>query len=382
MPSRDDDTADAVCCAELHTEARRRLSEEERELLDRRAAGQDWSQIASEVGSSPDAARKQLERAIRRVCAQLGLDAAPHESARRNQAINDAPLPLVPGYQATRRLGKGARGTVFEARQLSLRRQVALKVISRDKARLKSEARDSFRREAEAIARLQHPNIVQIFDFGEIDNEPFCVMELMDGGSLQDKLAAGPQPPIWVAAMMEQLARAVHIMHDAGIVHRDLKPSNVLLTKSGLPKIADFGLCNLVGDDGLAPSHGIYGTPGYMAPEQASESELAGPSADVYALGVILYESLTGSLPFVGNELWEMLSGEHHREPIPPIQIRPDVPHDLNLICMRCLRNRAEERFASAGALAAALLPFLHRKDYAHGTSGTGDVRIDAIVDL
>ncbi len=285
------------------------------ELLLRTELGQSWLP-AEYVDRFPE-----YECDIQRQLALHQILAAVDSDAGRNERpIDETPLPRVPGYLVTRRLGNGARGVVFEARQLSLGRHVALKVRFRDKTHLKSEIRNLLRREAEAIARLQHPNIVQIIDFGEIEDEPFFVMELMDGGTLEDMLSARPQKPAWAAALVEQLAQAAHIMHHAGIVHRDLKPSNVLLTKSGIPKIADFGLCNRVchPTDEVAIPGGFYGTPGYMAPEQASASQSVGPAADIYALGVILYECLTGSLPFVGTELWEMLSGENPKEPVPP----------------------------------------------------------------
>ena len=210
-------------------------------------------------------------------------------------------------------------GVVYEAWQVSLNRRVAIKMIlAGDHAGRDHLAR--FRTEAEAVARLQHPHIVQIHEVGEHDGRPYLVLEYVDGGSLADQLAGQPQAAKPAARLVETLARAVHYAHEQGVVHRDLKPANVLLTADGTPKIADFGLAKCLDlDAGATGSTTVIGTPSYMAPEQAmGQGRTVGPAADVYALGAILYQMLTGRPPLVGPTPLETVQLVASEEPVAP----------------------------------------------------------------
>src|SRR5205823_7659122 len=185
-------------------------------------------------------------------------------------------------------------------------------------------------------------------------------LELLEGGSLQQKMAGTPQPATAAARLMEILARAVDYAHQKGIVHRDLKPSNILLAADGTPKVTDFGLAKqLDQDSGLTEYGGIVGTPSYMAPEQAwGKNEAVGPAADIYALGVIFYEMLTGRPPFKGADKWQTLQLVRTEEPVPPRRLVPQVPRDLELICLKCLQKLPVQRFLSAHELAEELRRF------------------------
>jgi serine/threonine-protein kinase len=217
-----------------------------------------------------------------------------------------------------------------------------------------------FRTEAEAIAQLQHPNIVQIYEIGEHDGRPYFSLEYVEGGSLDRKLAGTPQPPREAAGLAETLARAMEAAHQHGVVHRDLKPANVLLA-NGVPKISDFGLAKRLDDEsGQTQSGTILGSPSYMAPEQAEgKARQVGPLADVYSLGAILYELLTGRPPFKGTTLLDTLQQVREQEPVPPRALNPRLPRDLETICLKCLRKDARLRYPSAEGLADDLRRFL-----------------------
>lgn len=265
-----------------------------------------------------------------------------------------APWPQLPGYRVEAELGAGANGVVYRVRQVKLDRVVAVKVLRGATA----TTRARFLTEAQALARLRHPNIVQVHDYGEHDGSPYLVMELVEGGTLAQALRqSGPLTPIRAASLAALLARAVQHAHAQDILHRDLKPGNVLLEGDGVPKIADFGLAKRLDVDGGQTQQGaVLGTPWYMAPEQAAGRNAAvGPAADVYALGVILYELLTGAPPFRSRDLLELLQQIGSEAPAPPRAARPDVPSELEAICLRCLEKDAVKRFASAGELADAL---------------------------
>jgi serine/threonine-protein kinase len=264
-----------------------------------------------------------------------------------------AGLPQVPGYTVESELGRGGMGVVYKARQLSLNRTVALKMLlagayagPRDLAR--------FRREVEAEAGLRHPHIVQVHDVGEHDGRPYFTMEFVEGGSLADRLRGTPQPARQAAALLTTLAEAVQVAHQGGIVHRDLKPANILLTADGTPKVSDFGLARrLQGGPGLTQSGDPVGTPSYMAPEQArGQTRVIGPAVDIYALGAILYELLTGRPPFRAETAAETVLQVISQEPAPPSRLNAKVPRDLETICLKCLRKEPEKRYASALALA------------------------------
>jgi WD40 repeat protein len=218
-----------------------------------------------------------------------------------------------------------------------------------------------FRSEAKAVARLQHPHIVQIYEVGEQDGRPYFSLELVDGDTLDRKLAGTPLPARQAAALVETLARAVQAAHERGIIHRDLKPANVLLMADGTPKITDFGLAKHLDRDGTQTgSDAILGTPCYMAPEQASgKSKEVGPPADIYSLGAILYELLTGRPPFKGPSVLDTLEQVRSQEPVSPSHLQPQLPHDLETICLKCLEKEPSRRYATAGALAEELRRFL-----------------------
>ena len=279
------------------------------------------------------------------------------------------PLPGPQRFQAGRRFGQyliiekiaaGGMGVVYKARQLGLERIVALKVIRAGVHAGTSELA-RFQLEARAVAQLQHPNIVQVYEIGEADGQSFLSMEYVSGGGLERKLAKTPLAPLAAAQLAETLARAIHVAHQALIVHRDLKPSNVLLTEEGIPKIADFGLAKQLDQDaGQTHSGAILGTPNYMAPEQAAgQGTNVGPAADIYALGAILYEMLVGRPPFRAASLYEILELVRNEEPVPPSRLQPGLPRDLETICLKCLHKEPGGRYDTALSLAEDLRRFL-----------------------
>ncbi|HMC89684.1 MAG TPA: serine/threonine-protein kinase, partial [Gemmataceae bacterium] len=271
-----------------------------------------------------------------------------------------AELPVVPGYEIIAELGRGGMGVVYQAQQCSLKRLVALKMILAG-AHAHPKARARFSTEAEAVARLQHPNIVQIYEVGEHQGRPFLSLEYVAGGSLQDKVADTPQPERDGAMLAQTLARAVHYTHQHGILHRDLKPNNILLTADGTPKISDFGLAKLLDKgSGATRTEALLGTPSYMAPEQAAgDTGKIGASADIYSLGAILYELLTGRAPFQGATPLSTLEQVRTQEPIRPRRLRRSLSLDLETICLKCLEKDPGKRYASAEALADDLRRFL-----------------------
>jgi WD40 repeat protein/serine/threonine protein kinase len=274
-------------------------------------------------------------------------------------------------YEILEELARGGMGVVYKARQASLNRLVALKMILTPHAGPRECAR--LRTEADATARLQHPNIVPIYEVGEHDGCPYLSMEFVDGTGLDRKIAGVPLAARAAAELLEVLAHAVHFAHQAGIIHRDLKPANVLLTRDGMPKITDFGLAmqHLASDgadtaersNGLTHAGAILGTPSYMAPEQASAgTESVGPAVDVYALGSILYEGLTGRAPFRGESPLHTVELLRTQEPVPPSRLQPKVPRDLETICLKCLEKDPRRRYHSASDLAADLRRFLENR--------------------
>jgi serine/threonine-protein kinase len=266
-------------------------------------------------------------------------------------------FPVLPGYEVLGVLGRGGMGVVYKARQTGLDRLVALKMI-RDGALASAEERTRFHVEARAIARLQHPHVVQVFEVSEHQGQPYFSLELVPGGSLAERLRGTPQPPREAAALVETLAHAVQAAHQEGIIHRDLKPANVLLTPDGAPKVGDFGLAKKLGDSSWTETGAIMGTPSYMAPEQAQARREIGPATDVYSLGAILYEMLTGHPPFRGESSLETLQLVTTQEVLPPRRLQPKVPRDLETICLKCLRKEPARRYVSASELAEDLRRF------------------------
>jgi WD40 repeat protein/tRNA A-37 threonylcarbamoyl transferase component Bud32 len=284
-------------------------------------------------------------------------DRPPDETLTAGPGGPAGPPPdpdAVPGYLIEAELGRGGMGVVYKARQVSLNRTVALKMIlAGPHAGAAAEMR--FLAEAETVARLRHPHIVQVFEYGNARGRAFFALEYFEGGSLADRWKGEPQPPAVAAELVEAIARAVHFAHTQGVVHRDLKPANVLLAADGTPKITDFGLAKGA-DSGLTLTGAVLGTPAYMAPEQArGDSRSVGPAADVWALGVLLYEGLTGHPPFRGAAPLDTIQQVTNSEPVPPTRLQPKVPRDLETVCLKCLEKDPVRRYPSAVDLAEDL---------------------------
>jgi serine/threonine-protein kinase len=339
---------------------------EQGEDVSAEALCQDHPDLADEL-----AERIQALRAMQRF---LQSEKPPAERSERPTAdhVADTPLlpppdgassrptPALPGYSILAELGRGGMGVVYKAQQLGLKRVVALKMILAGEYAEAGELR-RFQTEAEAIARLKHPNIVQIHEVGECGCLPYFSLEFCEGGSLDKKLNGTPLPPREAAELVRLLAQAMHSAHQSGIVHRDLKPANVLLTADGQPKITDFGLAKRLDDAiGRTASGAVLGTPSYMAPEQAGgKTREVGPATDIYALGAILYESLTGQPPFKATTAVDTVLQVLSEAPVAPSVLHRNLPRDLETICLKCLEKSPSRRYLSAAELAADLDCFL-----------------------
>jgi WD40 repeat protein len=328
------------CQQRLHERTNESVPEHWRELLSHRHDSQD--------GAEPACFARLASLSLEQVA-----DGDPGSAP--------AALPKVPGYEMFGELSRGGMGVVYKARQIGLNRLVALKMILAGVHASKEEIA-RFQREAEAVARLVHPHIVQIHEVGEHAGRPFFSLEYVEGGTLAQHLDGTPLPARQAAELTQTLARAIDYAHQQGIVHRDLTPNNVLVTADGTPKITDFGLAKFLirGEASPTRTGSILGTPSYMAPEQAQANKQAiCPATDVYALGAIMYELLTGRPPFKAETPLDTALQVIHEEPVPPGRLHAKVPHDLETICLKCLYKEPSRRYASAEALAEDLRRFL-----------------------
>lgn len=328
---------------------------------------------AGEAEGAPDPAFLSSLRVLVPQVASRSVNLSDDAHAIR---LDPEPCPSRLGaYDILGEIGRGGMAVVYQARQPLLDRLVALK-------RLRLRDQDDadvvrFLREAESIARVPHPNIVQVFEVGHDDGRPFLVLEFVGGGSLAEFLSgAAPVEPRTAAAFLEQVARAVHHAHGHGVIHRDLKPTNIQLARVGdrphpadrrppldsyEPKVADFGLARRIGDDRrLTQPDMLAGTPAYLAPEQLTRApESLSPACDIYALGVILYEMLTGRPPLVGPNVLATLRLVETVEPVAPRRLQPQLPRDLEAVCLKCLAKDPRRRYATVGDLATDLARFL-----------------------
>lgn len=267
---------------------------------------------------------------------------------------------LIGPYEILDELGRGGMGVVYRAKHVNLGRVAALKMII-NANHVSDEQRSRFNAEAEAVAKLDHPNCVRVYDVGEHEGNPFIALELVEGGNLQKKADGKPQTPKYAATIVESIAEGIHAAHEKGIIHRDLKPANVLLTADGQPKVTDFGLAKnmSVESSGITNNGSIIGTPSYMAPEQAAGRLLdIGPRTDVYALGVILYELLVGHPPYRAESIIATIRIILEGELIPPATVLKSIPKDLNTICCKALEKPIHRRYATAKELAEDLHRF------------------------
>jgi serine/threonine protein kinase len=282
------------------------------------------------------------------------------KDASTQQRVADFEPRIFGDYELLSEVARGGMGVVYRAKQAGLNRVVALKMILAGKLANADDVQ-RFRAEAEAAANLQHPNIVAVFEVGEIESQHFFSMEFIDGLSLSQMLHRGPIPGRRVARYLQTLAQAVHYAHERGIVHRDLKPSNILIDSADQPHITDFGLAKQLNtDSGQTRTGTVLGTPSYMAPEQAEgRTHAIGPAADIYSLGAILYECLTGKPPFRNENVYDTVRQVINDAPRPPRELNDQVDEDLELICLKCLEKDPALRYDTARALADDLRRFL-----------------------
>src|SRR6185437_12605790 len=361
--------------------------------------GHAWQPDGHESPTPPSACPicgLELRASREPIAPTLEFQATPQESASASTPSNAETIPRlaedaarrgavvlsqhIPGYEILGELGRGGMGVVYKARQAKLNRIVALKMVLAG-AQADPQQLDRFRAEAEAVARLQHPHIVQIHEISEHDGCPFFSLEYVDGGTLAQKLTGAPQPPRLAAQFVRMLALAMHSAHQKGIIHRDLKPGNILLATPsehisspdsfhaesqaalrlyGIPKITDFGLAKHLDVQSQTRTGAIIGTPSYMAPEQAEgRSHAIGPATDVYALGAILYEMLTGRPPFEGDSSLTTIRQLLSQDPVRPSSLHLKVPRDLETICLKCLEKDPARRYHGAEDLAEDLHRFL-----------------------
>jgi serine/threonine-protein kinase len=366
------------------------------ELMERQRRGRP-ADVESAARDHPDLADEL--RALW-ATAQFAAFALPNGESPTQpySTIDPAPPESFDDYEIEGELGRGGMGVVYKARQRSLGRAVALKMMR--EARLSSDTdRARFVAEAESVARLKHPNIVTVFEVGDRAGLPYIVMEFVEGRTLAQCLADGPLPPREAARLVAEVARAVQHAHEQGILHRDLKPANILLqnaergsrnaelepssalripSSAFQPKVTDFGLAKKLTvspasiRDWRTQTGAIVGTPGYMAPEQATGRRDLSPATDVYALGAILYECITGRPPFQATDPFYALMMVVEQEPVSPRLLVSGIDRDLELICLKCLQKPPELRYGSAGELAADLEAYLAGEALSNQPSGLG----------
>ena len=278
-------------------------------------------------------------------------------------------------YELREELGRGGMGVVYRAQQLSLGREVAVKMILRGQLASKAD-RERFEAEAQAAAKLDHPGIVPVYEVGELEGRPYFSMKNVRGTTLAQRLAEGPLAPREAARMLARVARAIHFAHMRGVLHRDLKPSNILLDEQGEPHVTDFGLAKQITDAASMTKTGaVLGTPAYMAPEQAAgQRGQVGPRSDVYSLGVILYHMLTGRPPFQAASPVDTVLMVLEQDPVPPRMLNPKADRDLEMICLRCLQKPTDLRYASAAALADDLEAYLNDESIAARSGRFGQI--------
>jgi eukaryotic-like serine/threonine-protein kinase len=314
--------------------------------------------VETHVATCPTC-QAELER-LTDTPSSVGIDLAVTRTGRPDGSTRPphgpTPLPDVPGFQIECELGRGGMGVVFKARQLRLNRTGALKMILAGEF-ASTEVTTRFPAEAEIIARVSHPNIVQVFDFGDVTDRAYFAMEYVSGGTSAQRMNGKPWESRKAARPIEVVLSGAHQAHEVGVIHRDLKPADILLAPDGTPEIADFGVAKLTeGGDGLTITQALIGSTSYMPPEQADgRSAMFWPASDVHALGAVLYELLTGQKAFDGPTPSSVLEQVKRFDPPPPSRLAHDIPRDLETICQTCLEKDPHRRYASAAQLAEDL---------------------------
>jgi eukaryotic-like serine/threonine-protein kinase len=335
-------------------------------------AGQRPSKEAVLAAHPQLAGALECLEALEKLAPPLNAPTLPHLGAAIGPASNDEkPLGDLGKFELLRELGRGGMGVVYKARQKDLGRVVALKMILASQL-ASEEVVERFHDEARAAAAVQHPNITALYDAGQVLGQPYIAIQYIDGPSLAQRLLQGPMQPEAAARTIAAVARAVEHLHSKGIVHRDLKPSNVLLDNQGQPYVTDFGLVKMLSGDSQKTTTGvILGTPSYMAPEQAAgRSARVGPLTDIYSIGAVLYECLTGQPPFREATPLDTVMRVLEGEPVKPRDINPTIPPALEAICLRCLEKAPEHRYPTSDAIADNLERFLKGEEVEGLTAG------------